>query len=326
MIDERPLISIVMAAWNAGTTIGAAVSSVLTQTYDNWELLVVDDGSTDATCTVVEAHDDSRIRLLHQTHAGVSAARNLGVQSAHGSLVAWLDADDMLLPRHLDELLKAYRASPDPRTVISADGLRLTPAGITGKRLLEEFPAPDRQRAKLLEDNFVGVFCLYPVSLHDEVGFLDTALSGGEDRDLWVRAAFHGWTFVRQPVPTAIYRWLGDSSSNRRDAMNAGERVILDKLAGDDSVELTTAERDYLQLRRDSPTPRQLLDEANEALRTGDDRTASRLLRQASALKPSDTRLRLRAGAARVRPGRMMLSWLIRRSDNRVGWHEGMRH
>ena len=87
-----PRVSVVMAAYQAETTVGAAVESVLWQRYPNFELIVVDDGSTDATASIVAAHKGP-LRLVQQGNAGVGAARNRGIAEAKGELITFCDAD-----------------------------------------------------------------------------------------------------------------------------------------------------------------------------------------------------------------------------------------
>jgi len=89
-------VSIIMPAWNAAQTIGAAVESVLLQDMADWELIVVDDGSTDGTPALLAAFDDPRIRVISQKNAGVSVARNRALDMAQGLYVTFLDADDAL--------------------------------------------------------------------------------------------------------------------------------------------------------------------------------------------------------------------------------------
>ncbi|MGH8671093.1 MAG: glycosyltransferase family 2 protein [Burkholderiales bacterium] len=97
---EKPAFSVVIAAYNGAGTIGRAIESVLAQDYPAQELIVVDDGSTDATATEVVRYGD-KVRYIHQTNAGVSAARNAGAQSARGDWLAFLDADDWYYPSRL---------------------------------------------------------------------------------------------------------------------------------------------------------------------------------------------------------------------------------
>lgn len=90
------LVSIVMPAFNAVAVISEAIGSVLDQTYPHWELLITDDGSTDATAAAVQSFNDSRIQLIRQSNQGVSAARNRGLDLARGEFITFLDADDAL--------------------------------------------------------------------------------------------------------------------------------------------------------------------------------------------------------------------------------------
>ena len=93
---DQPLVSIVMPAFNADRWIGDAIESGLAQTWPRIEIIVVDDGSTDSTVTVVERYLDRRVRLIRQANAGQSAAENTGLRAAQGDFIQYLDADDLL--------------------------------------------------------------------------------------------------------------------------------------------------------------------------------------------------------------------------------------
>jgi uncharacterized coiled-coil protein SlyX len=110
--DSSPLVSIVLPVWNRRSLVGAAIDSVLSQTYGNWELLVVDDGSTDGSRDVVAGTlRDPRVRLLTQERAGVSRARNLALQHARGEIVAYLDSDNEWFPGYLAEIVSTFAAN-----------------------------------------------------------------------------------------------------------------------------------------------------------------------------------------------------------------------
>ena len=111
----HPLVSVVMAAWNAGTTVEAAIESMQAQSYDNFELIVVDDGSSDDTCAVVRRFvvRDPRIRLVHLAHnAGAAHARNVGLHEAQGEFLSFHDADDFSHPQRIERQLCAILRSP----------------------------------------------------------------------------------------------------------------------------------------------------------------------------------------------------------------------
>src|SRR5215472_5885931 len=106
-----PLISIVMPTYNRADTIQRAIASIRAQSWSEWELIVVDDGSTDDTASRL-AGVDPRIRLLRQENQGVTAARNTGLVAVKGELVAFLDSDDEWLPHHLALAAAFFAAHP----------------------------------------------------------------------------------------------------------------------------------------------------------------------------------------------------------------------
>lgn len=105
MKDNLPFVSVIIPAYNAEAFIGRTLESVLAQTYENIEVLVVDDGSRDRTAEIVAsfAQKDSRVILLKQQNAGVAAARNLAIEKSRGEYIAPLDADDIWYPSKLDK-------------------------------------------------------------------------------------------------------------------------------------------------------------------------------------------------------------------------------
>lgn len=108
------LVSVIVPVFNRGAALQEAVASVLRQSYAQWELWIVDDGSTDGTAEVAEqlAASDARIRCLRQANGGPGTAREAGRQAARGEFLQYLDSDDLLLPRKLDRQVQALRSSP----------------------------------------------------------------------------------------------------------------------------------------------------------------------------------------------------------------------
>lgn len=101
MSEESPLVSLIVPAYNAEKYIAQTIRSVIDQTLTAWELIIVNDGSTDSTPEAVAAFDDSRIKVIEQPNSGVSAARNTGLDEARGKYITFLDADDVLPPHSL---------------------------------------------------------------------------------------------------------------------------------------------------------------------------------------------------------------------------------
>lgn len=105
------LISVIIPTYNRAHILSRAIESVLAQTYQHWELIIVDDGSTDSTATVVAAYTDPRIRFIHQENKGPSAARNKGIHTAQGDLICYLDSDDEFLPIYMETMAKVFNDS-----------------------------------------------------------------------------------------------------------------------------------------------------------------------------------------------------------------------
>lgn len=207
-MTRRPgTVSIIMPAWNAAETIGKSIESVLRQSYGDWELIVVDDGSTDSTSDVVASFADPRIHLFFQPNAGVAAARNRGIGKSSGEYVAFLDADDLWLPGKLAAQVAAFRsAGPE--------------LGLVHTRLLTFASDPELCVARD-DDAWYGylppwerilVYDFIPTStvmiraeVLDEVGLFDEGLFGVEDWDLWIRVLSR-YCETRLDAPLVKYR------------------------------------------------------------------------------------------------------------------------
>lgn len=298
-MSEVTTVSFVMPAYNAARWIGGAISSVLTQSDPDVELVVVDDGSSDDTYAIAEGFGD-RITLLRQVNSGPNAARNLAMEHAGGDFIGLCDSDDVLLPNYVAEV-RATLASAGARTWVTSRSVALTDSG------LEEFRAfpfgeisGSRQREAILQGNFVSIFSVFPRAMATEIGAFDEALHRCEDWEYWARAIFSGWRVAFQPKVSACYRRQGTSQSSDTGAMLAAEDTMFASLEARFGNSLTAAERSLLDFRAEHGAPLRLRAEARDAWRDGDYARASVQLRQAAAGLPIDRTLRLKATAAAV--------------------------
>jgi glycosyltransferase involved in cell wall biosynthesis len=237
----KPEFSVVMPAFNAEHTIGAAIRSVLAQTRSDFELLVVDDGSTDATSDEVKAHStDTRVRLLAQDHQGVAAARNHGISEARGTLVSMLDSDDLWLPSYLEVMgdvmandRSAALAYTDAWVFDEVKG-RFRRATAIGAVSPPSLPAePLAVLALLLRINFIYTSTTARRQILLDVGGFRTDLIVSEDYELWVRIVARGHKVVRAPGVLAIHRERPGSLTTDRRRMIASARIVYDLLVDD---------------------------------------------------------------------------------------------
>ena len=170
-------VSVVMPAFDAEATLGAAISSALWQTYTDLELVVVDDGSTRRDRRDRRRAPGARARGRRQENAGVAAARNRGIAEARGELIAFCDADDVFLPGHLEALVETFDRNGGG--IATSNCYWLFPGGIHPSRMRYKggFPAAERQRLAILEQNFVSTMSLFPSTLADEIGPFDPELA-----------------------------------------------------------------------------------------------------------------------------------------------------
>lgn len=281
-----PRVSVVMPAWEAELTIGAAISSVLWQGYRDLELVVIDDGSTDHTADIVAAYGD-RVRLIRQSRCGVAVARNTGIAEARGDLITFCDADDVLFSGHVQALIDSFDHNSD--AIITANAWWLYPRGIhwTKTRHRGRFPPVVRQRRAILEQNFLSIMSLFRRDLVDEIGpFATSLVHGVEDWEFWMRAVYAGHPVVHQPRPLALYRWGADGLS--ADKRHSDEAVLTVLSMARRHLDLRAEERRYLDRRLEGADPRQKGRLGDQALRAARYTEAARYYAEAADLCPSE--------------------------------------
>jgi glycosyltransferase involved in cell wall biosynthesis len=190
-----PKVTVVIAAYNAAAFIGETLASVFAQSLEHVEVVVVDDGSSDATPDLLRACSDSRLHVLRQNNCGVSAARNAGLAVARAPYVFFLDADDILLPHALEQMADTLDRMPHHvacfghHLKIAEDGAELSGRADLRWKLL---PAADTLR-HLIAKNFIvcGAICIRTDAARRVRGF-NPDLKLGEDWEFWCRLAVLG--------------------------------------------------------------------------------------------------------------------------------------
>jgi glycosyltransferase involved in cell wall biosynthesis len=184
------LVSVIIPTYNSAAYLGEAIQSVLAQTYPDFEITVVDDGSTDGTAEALQPFQD-RVRLFRQDRAGPSAARNRGILNARGNLIAFLDADDMWQPEKLARQVDLLNRHPE--VVLCYTDFSRGPDGRpTAESQLKHYEHPGLGDAfySLLRNNFlVTPAVVVRREVLARAGLFDPSLRGSEDIELWLRLA-----------------------------------------------------------------------------------------------------------------------------------------
>jgi teichuronic acid biosynthesis glycosyltransferase TuaG len=252
------LVSVIMPAYNAGRYIAESVESVLAQTFGDWELVVVDDGSADDTGEVVGrfAAADARVRYVRRPNGGQAAARNTGLGEARGRLVAFLDADDLWLPEKLAaQIIVMERTGVD---LVYTDGYFFSEDGAVSEE--ERFHIlPGEARGvemfrTLFTSNRIGTLSvLVKREALDAVGLFDEsrAYQNSEDYDLWLRLAKWGAGFYGMTEKLMRYRRHAAATTYTASRLLAPMLAVILKHAPDPALDRALVRRRVRGLYRD---------------------------------------------------------------------------
>jgi glycosyltransferase involved in cell wall biosynthesis len=225
------VVSVVITCYNQARFLREAIESILSQSYSNNEIIVMDDGSTDNTSQIAASY--STVRYIYQQNQGLSAARNTGLQQSRGEFVVFLDADDRLLPIALETGVECLHMDPDYAfaaghyAVIRMDG--------------SVKPLPSKPRVvrdpylELLRGNYIGMHgtVMYRRSVFETVGLFDTSLKACEDYDMYFRITRKAPVYCHDKI-TAEYR--------HHDANMSRDRALMLKF----SLKVLRSQRKYL--------------------------------------------------------------------------------
>ena len=215
----KPLVSIIIPSYNARPWVCEAVDSVLAQTYPDYEIIVVDDGSTDGSGELLRQRYGKQIRYVYQVNRGLSGARNTGLDHADGAYIQFLDADDLLLPEKLERQVAFLEDHPEIGIVYSGC------LCFYESQPEKHFPSPRQSRycsghilAQMVEGGFIRPHMpLVRRSCINRVGRFKEYLTSAEDYDFWLRTARAGILFhYLGGEPLVLYRVRSDSMSAAR--------------------------------------------------------------------------------------------------------------
>jgi len=235
---KNPLVSVIIPTYNRGWTLKEAIDSVLAQNFSNFELIVVDDGSTDNTQDILNSYKEDII-VLKQNNKGVSSARNRGIASASGQYIAFLDSDDLWLPQKLSIQIDFFNANPE--ALICQTEEKWIRNSI--------FVNPKKRHRKLSGNIFEQSLYLCLVSpsavmikrsLFEKTGMFDESLPACEDYDMWLRVSCRYPVFLID-TPLIIKRGghadqLSSSSGLDRYRIQSLKKIIESNLLTDEQT------------------------------------------------------------------------------------------
>jgi glycosyltransferase involved in cell wall biosynthesis len=311
-----PLVSVIIPAYQVAQYIAAALDSVLAQTFKDYEIIVVNDGSPDtAELERVLTPYRDRITYLRQENQGLGGARNTGVRAARGKYIAPLDADDLWDPEHLAAQVAVLEADPS-LDVVYADARIFGDVPEAGRTLMELSPSAGEVTFERLVTRRCTVHVCVTVCRRETLlraGLFDPALRRVEDFDMWLRIATQGGRIAYQRRVLGRYRRHAGSLSGDSVAMLETLLGVLAKAARDPN--LSDAQRELLERQCSVERNSLELQKAKNALLAGDATAAvshlTRVNGQRKSLKLATIRMLLR-----VAPG--LLRALYRWRDRHV--------
>jgi glycosyltransferase involved in cell wall biosynthesis len=230
-VKNKPTVSVIIPTYNQANFIDKAIESVLSQTYQDFEIIVINDGSTDNTEEIIRGFKDKRVKYVKKyKNKGISVARNIGIKVARGKYIALLDSDDEWLPEKLDKQIKILQdESPELGVVYS----NLCYIDENGKNMNRKLRNSKKAEGYIYED-LLEKYCvgspssfLIKKECFNRVGLFDDLLSGQEDWDMWIRIAKY-YRFALIKIPLVKYRLHSNQiSKNLEIKIITGKRILV---------------------------------------------------------------------------------------------------
>jgi glycosyltransferase involved in cell wall biosynthesis len=232
-IKSNPLVSVIVPTYNRPEMLKIALESLNCQTMNDFEIIVINDGGADVRNVIDGLNErDNIVYLQHSTNRGLPAARNTGIRVARGKYIAYLDADDIYYPDHLQILVDFLETAPFK--IAYTDAYRSIYKKIDGKILFrdkERYASLDFDRDRIFVENYIPVLCfMHAKSCFDEVGTFDETLTSHEDWDLWIRMSMKFEIGHIQKI-TCEFSWIDNDvrESERRTEFLSTLLIIYEK-------------------------------------------------------------------------------------------------
>lgn len=212
---NKPKVSIIIPAFNASKYIKHTLDSCLDQTYDNIEIIVVDDGSTDDTKNIVKSYSDNRIKYFYKENGGSATARNFGLNNSRGKYIIFLDSDDLILPNRISIHIEYLK---NKNKIISYSDFRYIKNDNNEERYTHKFKFYNGNVLdKIVFKNFIPTNCAtFPRSVLNNVGMLNENIRNCEDTEYLLRSLLAGYEVNYLDNTLSLYRLHPSSKSKNK--------------------------------------------------------------------------------------------------------------
>ena len=223
-----PKVSVVIPAYNAMSYLPETVGSVSRQTFSDFEVLIVDDGSSDQIVQWASQVTDPRVKLISQQNQGVSAARNTGIVQAQGQYIAFIDADDLWEPTKLEKQVRCLEDNPAVGLVYTWTALIDQWGKPTGRVFVSHIEGNVWEKIVVNDMISNGSSPMVRRSCFETVGVFDPNITSSEDRDMWTRiAACYPFAVIKEPL--TLYRRHPNNTTKKRQKMIQDLRLVIEK-------------------------------------------------------------------------------------------------
>src|SRR4030066_1147661 len=228
--DNLPLVSIILPTYNCASFLPHSIGTILSQTYNSYEIIVIDDGSTDNTKEVLYPFIQ-RIKYIRlEQNKGLPTARNIGILSAQGKYIAFIDADDLWLPEKLQTDIEYFETHPEVSMVYSKH-INIDEKGcVVNGSVKKQLPSGNIFIQLFSEQNFIITSSVVVrKEIFETTGLFDEQLFNCQDWDMWLRIAFH-FKVAGINKPLVKYRHNPHSLSKNRNNVLKYQKIIIDKI------------------------------------------------------------------------------------------------
>ncbi|AUC77516.1 glycosyltransferase family 2 protein [Olleya sp. Bg11-27] len=232
-----PFFSIVIPLYNKESYISTTLNTVLNQSFQDFEIVIVNDGSTDQSVSVINTFTDKRIQLIHQQNKGVSVARNTAIKSSTGTYIATLDGDDLWKENHLEELKKCIMLFKNAVLYCNNYEIKRHDGFVTAAKFNFDYNSeclivPDFFEANIINYIPHSSSVAFKKDIFFKIGAYNTQLHTGQDIDLWIRFGLHG-VIAFNPTITMLYNFF-DPNSLSNSKLNDNRLLLINNYVNEE--------------------------------------------------------------------------------------------